>query len=195
MKRHALTLLAVSIFASSAMAQAPRTDLYVANGAVHAAVELGGILYIGGEFFEVGPSTGSAVPIDAASGLPQGLPKVVGKVFAVASDGAGGWFIGGEFTHVGGQARSNLAHVLADHSVAPWNPGTATVYALVVDGNTVYVGGSFLNLGGQTRNHIGAVDATTGLATSWNPNSIGEIRCLALSGGVGRRGTRRRTAS
>ena len=27
------------------------------------------------------------------------------------------------FTRVGGQARTNLAHVMADNSVAAWNPG------------------------------------------------------------------------
>jgi hypothetical protein len=40
----------------------------------------------------------------------------------------------------------------------------------LASGNTVYAGGFFLNLGGQVRNYLGAVDATSGLATAWNPN-------------------------
>jgi hypothetical protein len=49
---------------------------------------------------------------------------VDGRVLAGVSDGAGGWFIGGDFRSVGGIQRSNLAHVLADKSIGPWDPGT-----------------------------------------------------------------------
>ena len=40
-----------------------------------------------------------------------------------------------------------------------------------VSGSTVYAGGSFTSIGGQARNSIAALDATTGAATSWNPNA------------------------
>jgi predicted small secreted protein len=51
-----------------------------------------------------------------------------------------------------------------------------------VSGTTVYAGGYFTSIGGQNRNYIAALDATTGKATSWNPNANGPINSLAVSG-------------
>ncbi len=174
------------LLANVASAQSHRQDQFITNGWVDCMVELDGKLYIGGEFSEVGPPTGAAVPIDKATGLAQGLPKVMGQVFAVASDGAGGWYLGGLFTHVAGQPRQNLAHVLADQSVSPWNPGVSgAVRSLLVNGNNVYVGGSFSFLGGQYRPLLGSVDAVTGTTTSWDPNVDGaSVYALALDGGT-----------
>ena len=171
----------------------PDDAFYVTNGTVYASALSGNTLYIGGWFTHVGPATGGGVPIGTATAQPVGtFPKVTGNVMATASDGAGGWFIGGNFTAVGGVARTNLAHVLADNSVAAWDPGptfgaaAAYVYALAVSGSTVYVGGSFTNIGGQARNHLAAVDASTGLATAWDPNPTGAlypyVYALAVSG-------------
>jgi hypothetical protein len=57
---------------------------------------------------------------------------------------------------------------------------------LAVSGSTVYMGGSFSGAnsinGTLTRNHVAAADATTGTATTWNPNTSGEVSALAVSG-------------
>jgi hypothetical protein len=45
------------------------------------------------------------------------------------------------------------------------------VYAIAELGAIVYVGGAFLAIGGQSRSRIAALDAITGLATSWNPGA------------------------
>src|SRR6185295_4249768 len=69
-----------------------------------------------------------------------------------------------------------------------WNPGAnSLVIALAVDGSTVYAGGDFTSIGGQNRNSIAALDATTGLATTWDPDAIGgangtSVSTLAVSG-------------
>jgi hypothetical protein len=60
--------------------------------------------------------------------------------------------------------------------------GDASAYAIAVSGDTVYVGGRFASIGGQARNKIAALDATTGLATSWDPNAHGYVYSLAASG-------------
>jgi hypothetical protein len=170
----------------AARAQSLRTDFYGTNGTVNAEALSGNTLYIGGSFTRVGPQTGSGVPLDAASGAPvAGFPLVAGQVNAVAPDGAGGWYLGGTFTSVGGLARSNLAQVLADNSVSAWNPGTnGTVRTLVVSGEVVYVGGEFSSAGGQARGDIAALDAVTGLATAWAPEANGSVRTLAAGGGI-----------
>src|SRR5207244_4046263 len=114
------------------------------NGNVDALELSGNTLYLGGDFTVVGPHTGAFVPLDPASGKPiHPFPTVIGSIRAMAPDGDGGWFIGGGFTSVGWLPRRNLAHVLADGSVVPWNPSAEgiIVLALAVSGNTVYVGG------------------------------------------------------
>jgi len=146
----------------------------VTNGDVNAIATSPGTVYLGGAFSWVGSYTGASVRIDQASGLVDTpFPRVNGTVYAVAPDGAGGWYLGGSFTQVNGAARSRLAHVLADGRVSAWNPGASgsnnRVESLAVGGGVVYVGGEFSTLGGQPRNNIGAVDAATGTVTAWNP--------------------------
>ena len=40
----------------------------------------------------------------------------------------------------------------------------------------------FTSIGGQTRNRIAALDTTTGLATTWNPDANSTVNALAVSG-------------
>lgn len=166
------------------VAAVPRGDLWVANGAVHAMTLVGSTLYVGGAFTQIGPATGGAAAIDPVTGSTTSFPKVAGTVYAILSDGAGGWFLGGSFTHLNGVPRANLGHVLADKSVGPWNPAAnGRVYVLARDGATIYAGGDFTAIGGQGRDRIAALDAATGDATAWNPVSDGSVRCLSASGG------------
>jgi hypothetical protein len=53
----------------------------------------------------------------------------------------------------------------------------------VVSGSVVYAAGSFTTLAGgaTTRDRIAAIDATTGNATSWNPNANAGVTALAIS--------------
>ena len=197
MLRCAVVLMVWAGVAGRACAQAVREDLCVANGIVSAAVVSGHTLYIGGYFTQVGPATGGGLPFDSATGAPvAGFPKVTGWVLASASDGAGGWYIGGMFTAVGGVPRHGLAHVLSDRSVAAWDPDpgdpyfftTPSIGAIAVSGSTVYVGGHFEHVGGADRRSIAALDATTGLATAWHPDASPaggvNVTTMAVSGPV-----------
>jgi hypothetical protein len=61
------------------------------------------------------------------------------------------------------------------------------VDVLRVAGSTVYAGGDFSSIGGQPRNGLAALDATTGNASSWNPNAthsggVGAVHALSFSG-------------
>ena len=173
-------------FVAASDAQTVRQDLDIANGAVGPIVVSGNTLYIGGNFTYVGPETGGGVPVGAATGTAiAGFPKVAGAVLAVVSDGAGGWYIGGSFTSVGGIARSNLAHILADNSVSSWNPNCdGQIVSLAVSGSTVYAAGFYSSIGGAARSYLAALDAITGLATPWNPNPNSIVRRVAVGGGT-----------
>lgn len=159
-------------------------DLWGANGNVLDIARSGNTLYIAGSFRSVGETTGGFVPVDTQAGeLIRPFPKVAGSVRAMIPDGAGGWYIGGEFSGVGGKARSCLAQVRADGTVADWNPSITgspgyvdppSVSTLARFGDRIFVGGGFLEIGGHSRANFGCVDATTGelLERDWNTGSI-----------------------
>jgi hypothetical protein len=169
-------LLAVALLLSSlvlpARTQAEggvNTSLWVANGNVIDVALSGTTLYLGGAFTYVGPLTGGFAALDAGSGAPNlALPPTNGTVRVVVPDGSGGWYIGGEFTTVGGYPRNRLAHLKADGELDfRWDPSASGgVRALAMDGSTVYAGGFFTTIGGQARNYIAALDATSGEATA-----------------------------
>jgi hypothetical protein len=115
-------------------------------------------------------------------------------LLAAAPDGAGGWFIGGRFTHVAGQPRAGLAHLGADGELDPgWTPSATgrvrfpndthgvapEVSALCVVGDTVYVGGVFASINGRPRSNLAAVNARTGRVRGWNPRPNGRVDALA----------------
>jgi len=195
----AIALLAPLFTARSGAAQVIASNLWGVNGTVSAIARIGDTLYLGGSFTTVGPNTGGGVPTDRRTGAPRAsFPRVAGRVSAVVSDGAGGWFIGGHFAAVEGVPRRNLAHVLADGSVSPWSPEVAGVdgavdmpyyearpagvSALALQGRTLYVGGRFTTAAGIERHNLAAYDVATGLLADWDPNADDEVECVALQG-------------
>lgn len=172
------------LFATAAAAQTVRTDFPISNGTINAQVLSGTTLYVGGSFTSVGSVTGSGAPVDTTTALAQyGFPRVIGQINAAITDGAGGWYIAGSFSAVGAVARANVAHVRADHSVAPWNPGTnGVVRALTQVGGTIYLGGDFTTVSGQARNRIAAVDTAIGTPSAWNPNANNSVRTIVVNG-------------
>jgi hypothetical protein len=141
------------------------------GGSVFALARSGNRLDVAGSFSHAGPPTGAGSFLDATTAAPVApFFDVVGQLRAVESDGAGGWYLGGEFTAVCGAPRTNLAHVLADGGVAPWNPGTDdTVRAIAVTPARIYVGGDFNKCGGKPHVRIAAVDPANGSVLTWNP--------------------------
>ena len=151
----------------------------------------GDMLYVGGEFTEVGGQARNYVAaIDAMSGevLPWN-PNANWPVYALARGGST-IYLGGIFQRMGGQPRRGIAAVAAGTgALLRWNPDTdnGIVESLLVAGNTVYVGGAFAQIGGQPRRSLAALDALTGFATAWNPDPTQwdivnpRIRALALT--------------
>ncbi|MBD0255853.1 MAG: T9SS type A sorting domain-containing protein [Cytophagales bacterium] len=177
-----------------ATAQEVDTTLWVTDGPVEAMVRSGGIIYIGGSFSYVGPSTGNGVTLNAATGRLTQTPAlgVAGEIRTAIPDGKGGWYLGGTFTVVQGKQRTGLAHILPngllDSDWAPvvsgGEPGIAalgTVLTLALRENTVYAGGNFTEANGQTRNYLAAFDAVTGQLSGWNPGADALIHKLTVS--------------
>ncbi|MBC7919846.1 MAG: hypothetical protein H7Z75_02030, partial [Ferruginibacter sp.] len=143
------------------------------NGTVNTIQRAGDTVYVGGSFSTIGYNTSSVARLPGGGSLPdQNFPRSNGAINAWAADGAGGYYVGGGFTQIGGQNRLYVAHILADKTVdAAFNPGTnSLVNALALSGNLLYVGGYFTQIGDQPRTFLAALNATTGTPTAWNPS-------------------------
>ena len=152
------------LLARPARAQVDRQP-YVTNGTVSAIVRDGGTVYIGGSFTYVGPNNPYGSALDAGTGAPDlRSARPNGTVNAAVSDGAGGWYIGGAFTQVGGLVRNRIAQLDATGAVTSFDPNaSSTVNALAVAGGRVYAGGTFTSIGGLPRANLVALNAVTGV--------------------------------
>jgi len=146
-------------------------DLIAVDGVVRDIDKAGGRVYVAGEFSCVAPFSGSGVPITKSTGVVvEPFPEVAGQIRAVVPDGAGGWYIGGQFGSVGGLPRQNLAHIESDLAVSDWNPGAnGIIWDLATDGTVVYAAGEFSFIGGAVHQKLAAISTATGLATAWAP--------------------------
>jgi sugar lactone lactonase YvrE len=149
-------------------------------------------VYLGGLFSYIGPANGQGVAMNKTTGAAvPGMPEINGGgsygVETVVSDGAGGWYIGGDFTSVAGQPRSHIAHILPNGVLdTAFNPGAnGTVMGLALDGSgNIFAGGYFTEIGGQNRNYIAKLNATTGAVIgAFNPMPAGSyVQSFARDG-------------
>ena len=150
---------------------------WIFDGAVQAAARLGNTLYVGGTFSAVAPSANVLPPVYALSettgtvAAPTFAVVVDGGVSAVEPDGAGGYFLGGNFVLTAGGPRLYLARVMAGGSVdttfAPVLDGPVASLARI--GATLYVAGNFTTMSGVPTRRLGAMAAATGARIAWQP--------------------------
>ncbi|QHT66432.1 T9SS type A sorting domain-containing protein [Rhodocytophaga rosea] len=150
-------------------------------------------VYVGGDFSSIGGQVRNGLAaIDASTGAATSWnPNITGEVYTLTVAG-NKVYAGGFFTSVGGQARNALAAIDVSTGLATaWNPGIASLnsnsntyistLSISISKNTLYAGGSFTSVGGQARNGLAAIDASTGVATAWNPNPDGGVNTLAIA--------------
>src|SRR5437867_11246850 len=82
-------------------AQMVQTDLDMTDGPVYAVALAGNNIYLGGQFTRVGPVSEHGAVLSSSGRLVHAL-QFDFRPFTSAPDGAGGWFIGGEFSLVNG---------------------------------------------------------------------------------------------
>ena len=172
---------------TASLAAIPRTGYWVPGlgDYVNAMAKSTTTVYMGGQFQYLGPQVPNGIALNASTGIKNSsYPKFNNEVLDVISDGAGGYYVGGWFTKVGGVSKSYLVRILSSGSVdTTFNPSIdAPVRELLLDGSTLYLGGDFLTVGGQSRGHIASVDATTGDVTSFNPNVNDKVYSFQISG-------------
>lgn len=177
------------------------TSFPEANDAVFALVPDGnGGVYAGGKFTSFAQLPRQALAHIMANGAvdPTWTPTADGPVTAFLLQNQT-LYIGGSFFSLNGVERWRLGAVdRVTGELTPWNPklGKANlVNALAASGTVVYVGGVFelvnavvipgTGLRGEARRNLAAVDVSTGLVTTWNPNIFdGEVKAVVVAGSV-----------
>ncbi len=148
------------------------------NATLHAICVYQTNIYIGGTFTNIGGTARSLyAKLDPQTGalLPGWAPPAVTgysySPFAIVAD-ASGVYIGGKIGAVGG-VRTNLAKV--SHATGALDPAwqascDSEIYALQLDGTSLYAGGSFNEIGGVARTNAAKLDRTTGAVDpAWDP--------------------------
>ncbi len=166
------------------------------NGVFALAVQADGKILAGGDFIRLGGQPRGNLGRLNASGSVDALFTPVatnttggGSVSALVVQPDGKILIGGDFTLLAGQARTNFGRLNADGSPdTSFNPGISglTDYvnclALQADGK-ILAGGTFTTLAGQSRTHICRLNADGSLDPAFNPGASGSgsyVNCLAL---------------
>ena len=146
------------------------------------ALQADGRILVGGIFTSIGGQTRVGIArLDATTGLADSFdPNANNTVRSIAVQADGKILVGGEFSganSIGGQTRNRIARLDAVTGLADsFNPnanGTINTIVVQADGK-ILAGGNFSganSIGGQLRNKIARLDATTGLADSFDPNA------------------------
>jgi hypothetical protein len=202
--RHAwlpvILVIALALSTGVARADLPVTpaNAWVTNRPVQAVTRVGNRLFIGGNFTSVFPTsryTGSVAAFAHGDIRQLVLPPVSGesaRVLAVVDDGAGGWFVGGQFARAGDVAMDpagpDLAHVHQDGTVQalqiPAPPGTAVAHvrALARSGETLMVAYQALSFSGRivlTADYLVPFDVTTGQRRASDIRVLGNVQAMA----------------
>jgi len=177
-------LLALSTEARAVPDPQPTTRVWVTDNWARTIAADQGQVYVGGHFKIIAPYTGGGGVVDLVRGELATIPDAVdGAVYAVVSDGGGGWFIGGEFRAVGGVPRRCLAHVDGAGHVLDWTADVAgAVSCLAIESGRLFVGGYFSSIGGVARQGLAALDPRTGAVLAWDAHIEGQVLAIARQG-------------
>jgi hypothetical protein len=153
------------------------------NEEVNALALSGTTLYVGGNFTKAGASNRAyAAAFDAGSGALRGWnPGPDGVVYALAASSST-VYLGGYFANADSTPRAGVAAVdTSEGALQAWNPaltqtsGPPNVSAIALEGEEVYLGGDFDAIQGTPHVHIAQVSASTGVASSWNPDPVPDL--------------------
>jgi uncharacterized delta-60 repeat protein len=161
------------------------------TGVYAIAVQADGKILVGGNFSTIGGQTRNDIArLDATTGLADSFnPTANDLVLTIAVQADGKILAGGNFNgtnSIGGQTRNRIARLDATTGLADsFNPtANSGVNSIVVqEDGRILVGGQFSganSIGGQTRNRIARLDATIGLADSFNPNASDILTSIAV---------------
>jgi len=172
------------------LGQATTWDL-APNNDVHGLANINNTLFVGG--YHANSISSYTAPyltaLTATNTVNPAFPATNGAINAMISDGNSGWYVGGNFSQIGAQSISYLAHVLSNFSIDATFQSSANgqVFSLATsnDGNTLYVGGSFSAIGGAPRSNLASLSlvsgSTYGQAINWAPNPNSNVYAISVA--------------
>ena len=146
-----------------------------------------GILYVGGEFNNIGGQLRPYLAaLNAADGIATAWNPAPNYIVSAIDVDATDVYIAGGFTSIGANGRRRLASIdKTTATVNAWNPDVTgtSVNQLILDGTEVYVSGVFDDIGGVPRLNIAQLDKTSGAVNAgWDASLIfGTINSLAIN--------------
>jgi uncharacterized delta-60 repeat protein len=151
------------------------------------AVQPDGKILLGGYFTQVNGTTRNRIArLNADGSLDTAFnPGITGgyRVDSIVVQPDGRILVSGDFTHVGGVARSAIARLNANGTLdTGFNPGAnGAVYAMALqpDGK-ILAGGTFTAIGGGTRNRMARLNANGSLDTSFTVDADGSVSAIGL---------------
>lgn len=159
------------------------------NGIVHTMLQQGNTMYFGGSFSYIGrPVPFGAFFVAGSSAPATNVVIPNGPVYDATPDGAGGWYIVGRFSEVGGQPRNCCARINADGSLHPWNPPVnsvaTSIRAVALAGSRVYIGGSNMAFSGYLIHprYLVALDTSSGLLLPWRADVDKDVHDIKVVG-------------
>jgi PKD repeat protein len=172
------------------------------DGVVWAQVVVGDFVYVAGNFRTARPAGAApgtntlprnyvlAYRLSTGVLVPDWAPSLNAQAVSItASPDGTRIYVGGSFTTVNGATAYRVA---AFGAIGQPNQGqmiqsfrpyvSSRVNAIVATANVIYLGGWFNALNSSTRSKAGAVSASDGSTTGWNPATAGgDVIALALS--------------
>ena len=159
------------------------------NGGVYAMAYDGSTIYVGGSFTQANYaskkwSRGGLAAINAQTGaLLPWAPTANGQIKAIAVDTAThNVYVGGAFTTINGTARSSLAEIGPDGTLAAFTHTlSGTPQVLTVGDGLLYLGGHFTAVDSVARSNLAAFSLASGaLSTAWAPAADDAVAAIVL---------------
>ena len=155
------------------------------------AVDLGGDVYAGGNFQEIGGQVRSSLAklSSADASIVAGWGSGAnGQVTSLAVAPEGSLYASGAFTQINGQNRARLAKLdplsgAVDLAFTAQLGDQQAVMSWGFAGAALYVSGSFTTIGDEPRNHVARLEAATGAVDpAWAPTANTSVYNVLPSG-------------
>lgn len=171
------------VFALLVRAQVPDSTFWAPNGPVNSLALRDSTLYVGGDFDNVAPVTGTFVRLDTGSAqFDPTLFRVNGPIYAMYRDSSGFIYVGGSFSRAGSETVYNIFRVNPqgqfDYTFQVQTEGP--VYAITEFDSVLYIGGAISQINGDLRQNCGAYDLRTNMLNDFNPQINGPVYTIEV---------------
>lgn len=170
-------LVSTSVYAKGITAEVIKQKYSIDGGIMYSLIDSdSNSIYLSGVFRHVGAhNTGGGAVFNQNGEVLEHTPSFNGRVYSSLSDGNGGFYVGGNFTHIGDVTVHYLAHILPDgHVDQTFHPAIAgSVSKLAKVNDTLYAAAGY---------SVKKVDLITGSVDhNFNLVTSGPINALAAT--------------